>query len=299
MDRYKNYSCDQMKRIPVSIERQVLSGSFEYSLLIDHELDISTFDSRYCNDDNSRPVYDPRLLLKIVIPAYSKGIISSRQMERLCRENITFMALSADSQSHFSTLADFVNRSPDVITDLCGKVVLMCYQRGPIGKQMFAIDGCRLPTNTPKEWSGTHKESCRKKQKIGRAKMKANHGVIQGRTGLTAVDSRHQVVVHAEVFGQGQGHSLIRPVIKGIRETFKSTGKLKKTKITADAGYHDRETLEYLQPKGIDGYLADTEFRSRVPRFKDYKAAKERNKRMYKERFMQFQAYEKDCDSAA
>jgi transposase len=29
----------------------------------------------------------------VAIPAYSKGVTSSRQMERLCRENITFMAL--------------------------------------------------------------------------------------------------------------------------------------------------------------------------------------------------------------
>jgi len=96
MARYKDYDYDQMKMIPVSFDRQILPGSFEYSLayLIDNELDLSAFDQHYCNDDNGRPAYDPRLLLKIIILAYSKGITSSRQIELLCRENITFMALS-------------------------------------------------------------------------------------------------------------------------------------------------------------------------------------------------------------
>src|SRR5512139_1019958 len=98
MGRYKDYNYDQMKMIPVSFDRQILPGSFEYSLsyLIDHELNLTSFDQQYNNDDNGRPAYDPRLLLKIILLAYSKGITSSRQMERLCRENITFMALSAD-----------------------------------------------------------------------------------------------------------------------------------------------------------------------------------------------------------
>ncbi|WP_321529263.1 transposase [Sedimenticola selenatireducens] len=356
MARYKEYNYDQMKMIPVAFDRQILPGSFEYSLsyLIDHELDLTSFDRHYRNDDNGRPAYDPRLLLKIIILAYSKGITSSRQIERLCRENITFMALSADTQPHFSTLADFISRAPEAITDLFSQIVLMCDQLGLIGKEMFAIDGCKLPSNASKEWSGTHAELKKKRQKIDRAvrrmlqrhqeqdnaelapdiqarekeqikklravsrkikhfldteterkgisgktvksnitdnesaKMKTSHGVIQGYTGVAAVDSQCQVVVHAEAFGQGQEHGLLKPVLEGIRETFVDTAsekQLKKTQITADSGYHNREMLEYLEAEGIDAYLADTGFRSRDPRFKDHKSAKERNKRQDKERF--------------
>ncbi|WP_428609533.1 transposase, partial [Sedimenticola sp.] len=171
MARYKDYDYDQMKMIPVAFDRQILPGSFEYSLsyLVDHELDLASFDHHYRNDDNGRPAYDPRLLLKIIILAYAKGITSSRQIERLCRENITFMALSADTQPHFSTLADFISRSPESIADLFGQIVLMCDQLGLIGKEMFAIDGCKLPSNASKEWSGTHAELKKKRQKIDRA----------------------------------------------------------------------------------------------------------------------------------
>jgi hypothetical protein len=114
--------------------------------------------------------------------------------------------------------------------------------------------------------------------------MKTSHGVIQGYTGVAAVDSSHQIVVHAEAFGQGQEHGLIKPVLEGIRDTFeesnaKTKRALKKTKITADAGYHNRETLEYLEAEKVDAYIADTGFRSRDPRFKDHKEPKACNRR--------------------
>jgi transposase len=360
MARYKDYNYDQMKMIPVSYEKQILPGSFEHSLawLIDEELDLSIFDQRYCNDDNGRPAYDPRLLLKVVMLAYSKGITSSRRIERLCRENIIFMALSADLHPDHSTVADFISRSPEAIADLFSQLVLMCDELGLIGKDMFAIDGCKLPSNASKSWSGTHAELNKKRQKVDRAvrrmlqrhretdsdecqpeiverereqikklraasrkikrfletesertgvsggevksnitdnesaKMKTSHGVIQGYTGVAAVDSSHQVVVHAEAFGQGQEHGLIKPVLEGIREIFeesdiKTKRALKKTRITADAGYHNEATLDYLEEEAIDAYIADTGYRARDPRFKDHKAAKERNRRKDKARFTQ------------
>ncbi|PLX62141.1 MAG: transposase, partial [Sedimenticola selenatireducens] len=44
MARYKEYNYDQVKMIPVAFDRQILPGSFEYSLsyLIDHELDLTS-----------------------------------------------------------------------------------------------------------------------------------------------------------------------------------------------------------------------------------------------------------------
>ena len=99
MARYKHYDYRQTKMLPVSFDRQVLPGTFEYTLnyLIDEKLDLSVFEARYTNDENGAPAYDPAILLKIVLFAYSKGIIHSRKIEQLCRENVVCMALSADT----------------------------------------------------------------------------------------------------------------------------------------------------------------------------------------------------------
>jgi hypothetical protein len=51
MARYKDYSYEQTKLIPVSYDRQILPGTFEHTLceVID-TLDISVFEERYRND---------------------------------------------------------------------------------------------------------------------------------------------------------------------------------------------------------------------------------------------------------
>ena len=401
MPKFIDYNYDQMKMLAVSYDKQILPGTFESSLmyLIDEKLDLTICHTRYKNDDNGRPAYDPAILLKIVLLAYSRGITSSRQMERLCRENVLFMAISADSQPNFTTLAEFISSSKKEIAHLFGQVLLICDAEGLIGKEMFAIDGCKLPSNASKEWSGAHDELKKKKAKIDKAvdyilekhrradtqtrdegviarelkqkekldrasqkieqflkthedrkgvsgkvvksnitdndsaKMKTSRGVIQGYTGVVAVDAKHQVIVQAQAYGQGQEHGLLEPTIEGLRANLNTdnTDVMATAKVAADSGYHNQKALEYLEDNGIDGYLADTGFRSRDPRFKDYKEHKPHDRLKSKPRFgltdfhvdldkqtcvcpagnamwlkakcatishnqfMQFQAYEKDC----
>ena len=155
MARYKEYSYSQGKFIPIHFSKQILPGTFEYTLnyLIDNELDLSIFDKKYKNDDTGAPAYDPAILLKIVLYGYSKGIISSRKIAQCCHENIIFMALSADTRPHFTTIAEFISRMDKEIVQLFRDILLICDDQGLIGKEMFAIDGCKLPSNASKEWS--------------------------------------------------------------------------------------------------------------------------------------------------
>jgi DNA modification methylase len=93
MARFKDYSYDQGKFIPIFFDKQILPGTFEYTLsyLIDNEVDISLFEDRYRNDATGAPAYDPALLLKIILYTYSRGIVSSRKIAECCKENIIFI----------------------------------------------------------------------------------------------------------------------------------------------------------------------------------------------------------------
>ncbi len=107
----QDYDYSQGKFIPISFDKQILHGTFEHTLhyLIDNDLDLSAFDLQYKNDETGAPAYDPRILLKIVLYAYSKGITSSRKIADCCNDNVIFMALSADTRPHFTTIADFIS----------------------------------------------------------------------------------------------------------------------------------------------------------------------------------------------
>ncbi len=171
MARYKDVLYDQDKFIPVSFRKQILPGTFEYTLsyLIDHELDLGVFDARYRNDETGAPAFDPAVLLKIILYAYSRGITSSRKIEQACRENIIFMALSADTQPHFTTIADFIATMDEQIVPLFRNVLMICDELKLIGGEMFAIDGCKLPGNASKSWSGTKWELKQKRKKLEQA----------------------------------------------------------------------------------------------------------------------------------
>ena len=51
------------------------------------------------------------------------------------------------------------------IIALFHEVLLICDEMGLIGREMFAVDGCKLPSNASKGWSGTRddfKKKCTK-----------------------------------------------------------------------------------------------------------------------------------------
>ncbi len=168
MAKYIPYSYEQGQLISVIFTKQILPGTFEFALnqLIDEKIDLSIFDEQFSNDNTGAPAYDPRILLKIILFAYSRGIIHSREIAQCCKNNIIFMALSAHSRPHFTTIANFVSSMDKEIIPLFQKVLLVCDEAGLIGREMFAIDGCKLPSNASKEWSGTKADFKKKARKI-------------------------------------------------------------------------------------------------------------------------------------
>ena len=81
MARYK--AIDRSPRfLPVVLSEQIQPGTFEFTLdwLVDNELDLSGLDARFNNDETGAPAYDPRVMFKIVLLAYSRGLISSRSI---------------------------------------------------------------------------------------------------------------------------------------------------------------------------------------------------------------------------
>lgn len=168
MPRFKDTEIRQGRFISVQFDHQILPGTFEYALnyIVDRKLDMSVFHAHYRNDEKGAAAYDPRALLKIILFAYSRGMVSSRDIEAACKQNVVFMALSGDTQPHFTTIAGFIADMPDVIGPLFRDVLLYCDELGLIGKEMFAIDGCKISSNASKEWSGTRQDFERKKQKF-------------------------------------------------------------------------------------------------------------------------------------
>jgi transposase len=170
MAKYKRYDYKQRIMIPVSLEEQLVPGTLEFAIhtLVERRMDMSVFDDNYQNDETGRSAYDPKILLKVVLLAYSRGLISSRQIERACCENVLFMAMSCNQRPDHSTIAAFVCSMKDQIKPLFTDILLVCDQEGLLGGSFFAIDGCKMASNASKQWSGKIKDLEQKKKKIER-----------------------------------------------------------------------------------------------------------------------------------
>jgi transposase len=330
MAHYKHIDTSP-RMLPVDLAQQLLPGTFEHALnhLLDHEIDLSWFDARFCNDETGATAYPPAMLLKVVLFAYSRGVVSSRGIERACREQVTFIALCGDSSPHFTTIANFVSTVGEDIARVFAAVLAICDRQGLIGREMFAIDGVKLPSNAAKSRSGTradferqatkleavaqtmlqrHREedakptepalAVKEVKRIERlqrdaaqirgwlakhpqdrrgvkgairksnrtdnesAKMATGKGVIQGYTGVAAVDGKHQIIVEAQAHGTGSEQELLVPVVEAMKGILAENSV-----ITADAGYHSEENLKKIAAMRIEALIADNGMRRRDERF--------------------------------
>jgi transposase len=168
MAKYKPYNFDQLVMIPISLEDQLEPGTLEYTIneLVEKNIDLSVFEGRYQNDDTGATAINPKVLLKVILFAYSRGMISSRQIERACGENILFMALSCGYRPDHSTIAHFVSSMQKEIESIFSNILLVCAELDLLGGTHFSLDGVKLSSNASKECSGTFKELKRKRDRL-------------------------------------------------------------------------------------------------------------------------------------
>ncbi len=124
-----------------------------------------------------------------------------------------------------------------------------------------------------REWLATHQEDrrgptggLRKSNRTDNesAKMATDKGVIQGYTGVAAVDAKHQFIVDAEAHGTGSEQELLLPVVEAL-----ATLRTSATVLTTDAGYHSEANLAALAALEVPALIADPDMRKRDERFAD------------------------------
>jgi len=168
MAKFKPLNENQLVMLPISLQDQLVPGTLEHTIseLVDKHLDLSVFDVRYNNDETGATAIHPKILLKVILLAYARGMISSRQIERACQENILFIALSYGYAPDHSTIASFIASMQSEIETLFCNVLLVCEELGLLDGTHFSLDGVKLSANVSKEWSGTLDELKHKRDKL-------------------------------------------------------------------------------------------------------------------------------------
>jgi transposase len=344
MAKFKPLNENQLVMLPISLQDQLVPGTLEHTIseLVDKHLDLSVFEERYNNDETGATAIHPKILLKVILLAYARGMISSRQIERACQENILFIALSYGYAPDHSTIASFISSMQSEIETLFCNILLVCEELGLLDGTHFSLDGVKLSANVSKEWSGTFEELKNKRTKLQEklqrvmvehaqadqqpkielerqkkrerrfqlqverlnqflqeqkpklgsegkeiqsnvidnesVKMPTSHGVLQGYNAQALVDSKHQVILAAEVFSS-QDHENLKPMLAGAKKNVIAIGKdetyFQGKQLTADSNYHSLKSLTICKEEQIDAYIPDLQFRKRDPRFAEQERFKD------------------------
>lgn len=128
------------------------------------------------------------------------------------------------------------------------------------------------------EWLATHGPKMGKQGKEIKsnvtendsAKMATSHGVIQGYNAQAFVDAQHQVIMAAEVFGDGTDSGHLSAVLAGAKRNMQvlghEEGYCAGKKLLADPSYFSDGNLKSCEEEHLDAYIPDPQYRPRASR---------------------------------
>lgn len=141
---YKAYVMHQDQLLPASYD-EVIEARHLVRIVDEaiEKLDLNALQAQYKGGGTSS--YHPKMLLKLLVYAYSKKIYSSRKIAAAVRENIHFMWLSGGNRPDFRTINDFRgSRMKGVIDQVFAEVLEYLIETGHVKLENYFVDGTKI-----------------------------------------------------------------------------------------------------------------------------------------------------------
>jgi transposase len=92
--------------------------------------------------------YHPKMMLKVLVYAYTEKIYTSRRIAKALRENVNFMWISGGNRPDFRTINRFRGKvMKEVIDEVFTSVIEMLIEEGYIKLENYHVDGSTLEAN--------------------------------------------------------------------------------------------------------------------------------------------------------
>jgi transposase len=135
--------------------------------LVRESLDLDEITGAY-SSSLGQPPFDPRLMVALLLYAYTQGLYSSRRIAKACRERVDLMAIAALDAPDFRTISDFRKRHLEALADLFQQVLRLCAAAGIVKLGHVALDGTKIKASASK-----HKAMSYERMKQREAELKA------------------------------------------------------------------------------------------------------------------------------
>jgi transposase len=163
------------KKSPISVNVGLLSPSnifdllpddhecFIYSRLFD-QLDTAAIEKLY--SDKGQHAYHPRLIVSILIYAYSRGTFSSREIERRCKEDLSFMFIVQMGCPNFRVLSDFRKDHTTFFHDCFKQTVKLALDLKLASLGHISLDGSKFKSDSSKYKAMSYQHLKAKEQQL-------------------------------------------------------------------------------------------------------------------------------------
>jgi len=251
---FKPYTQAQAMLLPPNLEDLIPEGHLVRVVneMIE-ELDLEPLIRQYKGGGTS--AYHPRMLLKVMIYAYTQRTFSSRQIAKALRENINYLWLSGMNQPDHRTINRFRGEvMREVVEEVFYGIIEQLLDRGYIDLERYFVDGTKIEANANK-YSFVWRKST-KKYKAGLQE--------KVRTLLGEIDEIE--AAEEEAYGEkdlaevGEGKEInsdeLKKAAERINEKLKKepkNKKLKKAKRDLEKDYIPREEKYEQQEKKFKG----------------------------------------------
>jgi len=114
-------------------------------------LELSAIYAKYAEGDGrGQAAYDPRMMVRVLIYGYCRGVASSRRLERATYEDVAFRYLAADQHPDHDTLAAFRQEHLAPLAQLFVQVLQLCQRAGLVKLGHVALEGTKIKAKASK-----------------------------------------------------------------------------------------------------------------------------------------------------
>jgi transposase len=149
---FRVYDQDQMLLLPPSVKEWVREDSMARFLSevvdgFDARGRLASFYAAYRTDGWGASAFHPLMMVKVLLYAYTNGIMSSRRIAAMLEVDVAFRYLAANLQPDFRTINGFRTAHLEALLGLFTEVLELCKEAGLAKLGRVALDGHRVASD--------------------------------------------------------------------------------------------------------------------------------------------------------
>ena len=166
---FRPYAPGQSELLPASPREWLPEGHLAYFVMdVVGQLDLSSLYAHYERELRGYPPHHPRMMVSLLLYAYSVGVASSRKIERRTHEDVAFRVIAAGQHPDHTTLSEFRRIHLKALSGLFQQMLALCMKAGLVRLGHVALDGTKLKANASKHKAMSYERMKKQEEELAR-----------------------------------------------------------------------------------------------------------------------------------